>query len=227
MTRKIMVSLLVIAVTAVMVGAGTFAYFSDTETSTGNTFTAGTLNLQVGNSDPTGEAISIANRKPTDTGNAATWLVENTGSLAGDLAIAIGAVVNNENVLTEPEAEAGDTTSGVTEGELGGLLKVAIWLDMDKDGLWDTGDKYLVNDGTVVTAGADITNEALPSAAYQVLNTFSGDAFTKAALSVNIAGTTEMGNFRVEYDFPDGGATDNRAQSDSSVFDITFILTQS
>jgi len=40
-----LLSLLIIGVVSVSAGAGTWAYFSDTETSTGNTFTAGTLNL--------------------------------------------------------------------------------------------------------------------------------------------------------------------------------------
>lgn len=38
-------SILAIGIAAAMLGAGTFAYFSDTETSSGNTFTAGTIDL--------------------------------------------------------------------------------------------------------------------------------------------------------------------------------------
>ncbi|MDI6631298.1 MAG: TasA family protein [Thermoanaerobacteraceae bacterium] len=38
---------LALLLVAGMAGAGTFAYFSDTETSTGNTFTAGTMDLKV------------------------------------------------------------------------------------------------------------------------------------------------------------------------------------
>jgi len=47
MNKKILVSLSVIAAVAAVVVGGTVAYFSDTEVSTGNTFTAGTLDLLV------------------------------------------------------------------------------------------------------------------------------------------------------------------------------------
>ena len=51
MNRKIFVSLFSIAVMAVMVGAVTYAYFSDNGTSSGNVFATGTLNLQLDDSD--------------------------------------------------------------------------------------------------------------------------------------------------------------------------------
>ncbi|MFZ3063276.1 MAG: TasA family protein, partial [Actinomycetota bacterium] len=52
MTRKILSSLMVIALAAMLIGLGTFAYFSDTGTSNANTFTAGTLNLVLNDSNP-------------------------------------------------------------------------------------------------------------------------------------------------------------------------------
>ena len=48
--KKILISLAIIAVVAVVAFGATRAYFSDTETSSGNTFTAGTLDLNL-NSD--------------------------------------------------------------------------------------------------------------------------------------------------------------------------------
>ena len=50
MNTKILVSLLVIGLTAIAIGGGmTGAFFSDTETSSGNTFTAGAIDLKVDN----------------------------------------------------------------------------------------------------------------------------------------------------------------------------------
>jgi len=50
MNTKILVSLLVIGLTAMAIGGGmTGAFFSDTETSSGNTFTAGAIDLKVDN----------------------------------------------------------------------------------------------------------------------------------------------------------------------------------
>ncbi|MEP7162404.1 MAG: TasA family protein, partial [Candidatus Moraniibacteriota bacterium] len=47
MNKKIIMSLSVIAAVAAVVVGGTKAFFSDTETSTGNTFTAGAIDLKV------------------------------------------------------------------------------------------------------------------------------------------------------------------------------------
>ncbi len=45
--RKILSSVMIIGLTVTMLGAGTFSYFSDIEISTGNTFTAGTIDLKI------------------------------------------------------------------------------------------------------------------------------------------------------------------------------------
>ena len=44
--RKILTAIFVVGLVATIAGAGTFAYFSDTRSSSENTFTAGTLDLQ-------------------------------------------------------------------------------------------------------------------------------------------------------------------------------------
>jgi predicted ribosomally synthesized peptide with SipW-like signal peptide len=219
MNTKILLSLSVIAAVAAIAIGGTVAYFSDTETSTGNTFSAGTLNLQVGDSDPTSVKITLSGMKPGDTGNAATWLVKNTGSIAGKLTIAVGAITNNENNCIEPEQDAGDTSCGTStdQGELGANLKVAFWMDVDKSGNWSSGDYYLKSDGSKVSYNNE---SALPSAAYDILNNYGGKTWTD--VQTNITG--DAGNFRVEYDLP--GDTGNIIQSDSAVFNITFTLNQ-
>jgi len=49
MNKKILISLSIIGAVAAIAIGGTVAYFSDTETSTGNTFTAGSIDLKVDN----------------------------------------------------------------------------------------------------------------------------------------------------------------------------------
>jgi predicted ribosomally synthesized peptide with SipW-like signal peptide len=78
-----------------MVAAGTFAYFSDQQASTGNVFTAGTLDLglsSTGSTSATGDTsatfLSGANWKPGDTANG-TLTVNNTGTIdMGHLTVA-------------------------------------------------------------------------------------------------------------------------------------------
>lgn len=49
--------------------SGTWAYFSNNETSQDNTLTAGTLNLQVGDNDPCTESIDLGTQiVPGDSG---------------------------------------------------------------------------------------------------------------------------------------------------------------
>jgi predicted ribosomally synthesized peptide with SipW-like signal peptide len=218
--KKIVVSLMVIALVGALIGSGIFAAFSDIESATDNTFTAGTLNLKVGSADPCTETISVSNLKPGDTGNAGTWLTRNDGSIAGDLTVAISIVTNNENTRSEVEENAGDTTPGATDGELGGLLKVAFWMDADKSGGWSSGDYYLQSDGSKVSWASGST---LPTAAYDIVDNYDSVIWTDCQ---NAAAGTDLGNFQVEYDFPEGGSGDNVAQSDDCVFDIIFTLNQ-
>jgi len=198
-----------------LVAGGTWAYFSDTEASGTNTITAGKLNLKVNNEAVF--SITLNARKPGHSGNAATWLVNNDGDLNGDLSVTISAITNNENTRHNMETAAGDTIDDV--GELGSLLKIAFWMDVDKDGTWSDGDYYLKSDGNKVSWAS---GSSLPSAAYDIVNNYDSDTF--ANCQTGVTGGNDLGNFRVEYDFPEGGSTDNIAQTDDVQFTITFEL---
>ena len=66
--KKIILSLAMVAVVGAVAVGGTIAYFSDTETSTGNTFTAGTVDIAVDSENPwesTGQ-YSFSNLEPSD-----------------------------------------------------------------------------------------------------------------------------------------------------------------
>jgi len=64
--KKLLLSILAIFLVIGLVGAGTNAWFQDTETSTGNTFTAGTLDLKIRDQD-----------EPWGDGVTATWTASN------------------------------------------------------------------------------------------------------------------------------------------------------
>src|SRR3990167_1862353 len=78
--KKILLSLSMIAVVGVVVAGATGAFFSDTETSTGNTFTAGAIDLKVdsqchyyqyvgGQSGPNGDGyVDVGCTDPDETG---------------------------------------------------------------------------------------------------------------------------------------------------------------
>ena len=115
--------LTILAVAAVAVGA-TGAYFSDVETSGGNSFSSGTLDLTVDGQD--GAAVTtkytLSNWKPGNNQMVGQVKVKNVGSIDGKYWVEIKNVVNYENGQNTPEILSGDTTSGALEGELGSKI---------------------------------------------------------------------------------------------------------
>lgn len=108
MTKKILVSLSIIGAVAAIIIGGTVAYFSDTETSTGNTFSAGTLDLAVGEENPNQSPdFTISNVKPGDSGTI-TYILKNVGTIAGYLDLSGISATSSEG--QNPESETGDTS---------------------------------------------------------------------------------------------------------------------
>lgn len=67
--KKILVSLSIVGAVAAIAVGGTIAYFSDTETSTGNTFSAGTIDIAIDSENPWTSHYNIGDLKPGETGN--------------------------------------------------------------------------------------------------------------------------------------------------------------
>ena len=97
MKKKILMSLFTMAIVGALIGGGVMAVFTDTETSTGNTFSTGTMDIVVTVSgacsnagkitvneqgDGFNDNVVFANLAPGDSGNI-TWTVTNNGSLPG------------------------------------------------------------------------------------------------------------------------------------------------
>lgn len=83
--RKILVSLLTLGAVAATVVAATGAYFSDTETSEGNTFVAGTLTVDVNNNGSTGtfpiNLGTLTGFAPGDETQEVSLVIKNTGTM--------------------------------------------------------------------------------------------------------------------------------------------------
>ena len=137
--NKIIMSLLIIGTIMGIAGAGTWAYFSDTEQATGNTFTAGTLDLQVNGLEGF-IPYAVGNLKPGETRGTPTYAIKNVGSLPGTLSYKVTNVVTNENGVIEPEANAGDvedvrmdpdgfSIAASGKGELLDQVYMVFWVD--------------------------------------------------------------------------------------------------
>ncbi|MEM2463549.1 MAG: TasA family protein, partial [Candidatus Bathyarchaeia archaeon] len=119
--RKVLISLFIIGILALGIGWGTHSLFSDTETSSGNTFTAGTIDLKVnGTDDPYVVTITLSNMKPGDDTGYYKWILRNAGTLPGKVSITFSVMINNENGINEPEVVAeAQPYAHPTDGELG------------------------------------------------------------------------------------------------------------
>jgi predicted ribosomally synthesized peptide with SipW-like signal peptide len=147
--KNIIKSLAVIAVTAAMVSGTTYAFFSDTETSEGNTFTAGGLDLKIDlQCDDTVCGFPMRDLpdypsffqecdvKPGDEGEVTiSWHV--LGNKAyGRLNFV--DIFDWEYGCNEPEAEIDKTCGnpGLGEGEFSQHLAFTAWLDQGSVAGW-------------------------------------------------------------------------------------------
>jgi predicted ribosomally synthesized peptide with SipW-like signal peptide len=223
MNRKILVSVMVIALAGALVGGGIYAYFSDTETSTGNTFTAGTLNLvpSTSGSGPAGKytvteggdgvngKVVFTTLAPGDSGSI-TWALENDGDLDGTLTMASDATFD-DNGSNEPEdAIAGNNGGG--DGDLDEYMGVRLKLD----------GTYILGDASHYVPFSDL--EAVLDAESESLA--ASDTLTYVlewAIASDVKGAGADGEFGTADDVDED---DNIIQSDEATLDITFTLTQ-
>jgi len=157
---------MIVAVAAIVVGATT-AFFSDTETSTGNTFTAGSIDLKIDNesyvTNNAGDLVASPNTswdlrdltierffnftdlKPGDIGEdtISIHVYDNDSWVCMSAAI----TATPENGITEPEA-ADDSTVGANQGELQDELNFVFWAD-DGDNVLEADEANEVFEGTI------------------------------------------------------------------------------
>lgn len=159
--KKLILSASILAVTLALVVGGTTAFFSDTETSSGNTFSAGDIDLKIDNTSyysamdgiynaatswlakdlTTGDMFfNFLDLKPGDWGEDTISL--HVGSNPAWACMEIDLTSDDDNGLTEPESEV-DTTGGAGEGELDENIRFVWWGD-DGDNVLETDESESV-----------------------------------------------------------------------------------
>jgi len=101
--KKILVSISTVVIVAIVAVTATRAYFSDTETSTGNTFTAGTVNLALskgsGYSDEwTGPIQTFSNMAPGVASAPFKVWFKNIGTIAGVMNVTVSGATENDAI---------------------------------------------------------------------------------------------------------------------------------
>jgi len=121
MNKKILISIIGIALASAILTGVTVAYFMDQETSKGNTFAAGTLDLAVSNNvgnleNPwTSKTFDISNVAPGQSNSSTPFAMDmkNVGSIDGKkLTIWLDKVTDSENDSIVSEAETDTTEPG-------------------------------------------------------------------------------------------------------------------
>ena len=174
--KKILISLMAIALVIGLVGAGTMAYFNDTETSEDNTFAAGTLDIGL---SPT--TIDWTNKKPGDTGTN-TQTITNNGTLPVSEITATTSVTESDGagdgVMLDDYIVMNTATLTIAGGSPINLL--ALMTDTNSGGIGGTGaielDEFLAQFDTVFnsqTVALDLTETAVLNLAWTFVD--SGD----------------------------------------------------
>ncbi len=198
-----------------MVGGGTWAYFSDTESSNNNVLAAGTLDLTINDTDTNYQILNLSNKAPGDSGQAYAKL-KNVGSLPGEFDL--GKSDANKLTVTNIQGTGGTefelNPPGQT-GELGAQAKMALWIDVNKNGVWDAGtDIGLKNNGTLYTTG---------SLDYQSIDSYN-NKYWGGANGITTLTAGEEVYFFISWQIPT--IATNLIQGDKAEVSAAFILEQ-
>ena len=196
--RRILMSLIIIVLLCALIVGGIYALFTDTETSTDNTFSAGTLDLEVDDANPWASVkINVSGMKPGDSG-AVTCKLENIGTLAGSsLTVDLESLADSPGTTPEPEPLP-------DLGELSANMDIVIWEDNG--------------------AGGGVAGDAIRNGTEAILytgklNAEVGPYTVGSGLGAGV--TTYVG---ISHSIASG--VGNVIQDDSCTFNIVFVLTQ-
>ncbi len=197
-----------------LVGAGTFAFFTDPETSTGNILQAGTLDLNIAGGDADVKMIdtSVSNIYPGANATVSSTLA-NVGSIDGELDITFSSITNVGAVggTSEFADDSGDIGSSVN-------VTISVYIDVDQSGSWNTGDIDLENDGT----SNPFTNDGILNSG--TIDSYGGTTWNNVYGGVDQFISLATDNFTVYWVVTTGAGND--IQGDSATWDMTFTLEQ-
>lgn len=136
MNKKIVfASIFVIGMLAMAMGIGTYSYFTQTETSTGNTFQAGWVDLALSNGGPyynpwSGPLATFTNMAPGQETSPTNIWFKNAGSLPGVVHVQLSYTENDASApVTDVNVSANYFASKViiTHVGLDDSANIAIW----------------------------------------------------------------------------------------------------
>ena len=227
--KKAFLAILIVLVMVFTVGSiGVGASYVDSGKITGNSFEAGSLVLQVGESESLPFALS--NIKPGDNGVGVVTLT-NTGSIAGKLSMDWTKTIDDENGILAPEAKqyprplgGPGLTTGDYEGNGGELdifLQFAPYVDLNSNRVFDSGDIQLAYNGQFTAYPGYRSGNLYWSG----LNSY-GARWTDIKILAAGASVDIVIPWRFPTETTDNNYHQNMSMTDSLGFDAEFVLAQ-
>ena len=213
--KKVIISLSIIAVVAIVSIGITTAYFSDIEKSENNTMTAGTMDLNIDGGDTAVTTMNLNEKAPGDFGTERS-ILKNVGSLAGKLNISIGTVNNYPCAGEDHGKHDGTEYCNDTAGALGANAEMALYIDVNKDGAWNNGDIGLRSGNEIYEKNSSTELD------YDTINNYDGSLWSNVYAGLMASGDED--DFVINWRIPTEAG--NEIQGDALDFDITFTLRQ-
>jgi predicted ribosomally synthesized peptide with SipW-like signal peptide len=230
-----------------MVGGGTWAYFSDPEQSTGNTFTAGALNMiltvdgeqtvgtgsfaETAGGDGLDGNVQFGELEPGDQGSI-TWVLVNDSDISADLTIESTPVFTDGVAANEPEGNVSDphANNGGGDGDLDEFVGVKLQRGVGADQTAaEAAFTYILGDASYYAEMSQM--EAILDAEAQTMAADGGNDTIVYKLTFLVeTDITDAGtgtNYLFGDGVEDGTADDNIIQGDTCTLGIVFTLTQS
>ena len=234
----------------------TGAFFSDSETSTGNTFTAGDIDLTIDNesyvtnnagtlvaspanswalADLTNQLFfSFGDVKPGDVGE--DTISVHAGSNDAYACMAADITSTPDNGINDPEADAGDVTDGAQGGELQNFLNFTFWND-DGDNVYEVGETQITqltgpansifNGSWAPIVGTSTTAIPGGTTRYVAKAWCFGNITGTPVAQDGLGKTGSNGPLNRSTGFScDGSGSNNIAQTDGIVVDVSFQAVQ-
>ncbi|SDM76496.1 SipW-cognate class signal peptide [Halogranum gelatinilyticum] len=218
--RKVLGGLATIGAAGAATGAGTMAYFSDNETSSGNNISAGTVDLN----SPSGFSANIENLKPGGSAESKTVSVTYDGSIDG-------VSLDIDTALSEPsESEAATNGSDLSADEFADRVEVvSASITHDRGGTKETDD-LLADDspsspikGNINATDDADAEEARDGETYVDLSELNDAMETvKGYATLNTDDTITL-----DLEVKLAADVGNEAQGDGVDFEVAFTVTQS
>ncbi|MFA7208790.1 MAG: TasA family protein [Parcubacteria group bacterium] len=226
--KKMIKSGLIVLAVAAIAGYGTYSFFSDTETSTGNNFTAGEIDLTVTHTDSAtdgactfdntsgGPIFNCTDVKPGDAGEST--LTFNLTSNPAWACMYVDNVVDSDNGCNDPELAAESVCAVDGNGELDDALMLTVWVD---DGVGGGIVCNNIRDGSeqIIIEDQSLSSFVLPTGGYVL-------PISDASADSMMADPVQPGDHCVGVAWSVDPTAGNEVQTDKLGGDLTFYVEQ-